>query len=61
MPRVRDLAERNTHLRTCRLRERVQVGQTETIGQRFARERDKALSLPTHPFDPCRILPAKAD
>src|SRR5579864_2681885 len=63
VPRVADLAELNAHLRACCLRdrERVQAGQTETIGRRFARESDNALSLPDHPFDPCISQPAKVD
>jgi transposase len=48
VPQVRGQAELNAHLRSCCLRdrERVQAGRTETIGQRFARESDNALSLP---------------
>jgi hypothetical protein len=39
----------------------VQAGLQESIGQRFRDESDKALSLPSHPFDPCVMQPAKAD
>jgi transposase len=63
VPRVGDLAELNGHLRSCCLRERERVpsGQAETIGQRFAREMDQALSLPGAAFDPCLVHPAKVD
>ena len=63
VPRVQDRAELNVHLRACCLRdrERTQQGQTESIGQRFARESANALSLPAGTFDPCRPEPAKAD
>jgi transposase len=63
VPRVRDLAELNAHLRSCCVRdgERVQQGQTESIGQRLARDHDNALSLPQYPFDPCLFQPARVD
>jgi transposase len=63
VPQVKDLAELNAHLRACclRERERVQQGQTATIGQRFAQDCDKAMSLPAHAFDPCIVQPAKVD
>jgi transposase len=63
VPKVQDRPELNVHLRTCclRERERVQQGQTETIGQRFARECSNAMSLPARPFDPCITDPAKVD
>jgi transposase len=63
VPRVGDVAELNAYLRSCCLRDRqrVQAGQQESIGQRFAQESDKALSLPDYPFDPCVRQPAKAD
>jgi transposase len=63
VPAVADLDALNAHLRACCLRdrERCQAGCTETIGQRFACDRDKALSLPARPFDPCLRQPAKVD
>jgi transposase len=63
VPVAPDLAALNAYLRACCLRdrERVQSGQTESIGQRFARESDKALSLPAQAFDPCVFEPAKVD
>ena len=55
VPKVQDLAELNAYLRACFLeeRERVVAGQTETIGQRFERDRAAALPLPAYRFDPC--------
>lgn len=63
VPRFKDLGEFNAHLRACCLadRERTQAGQTETIGQRFARDSDKGLSLPRRAFDPCIARPGKVD
>jgi transposase len=63
VPKVQDLAELNVHLRACCLRDRdrMQQGQTETIGQRFARESDNALSLGAGSFDPCIREAAKVD
>ena len=60
---MRDLAELNTYLRTCCLkdRERTVAGQTETVGQRFLRDRAAALPLPEHAFDPCVPQPAVVD
>ena len=39
----------------------TQAGQSETIGQRFQRDSDKAMSLPQRPFDPCFAQPAQVD
>jgi transposase len=63
VPAARDLAQLNAHLRDCclRERERTQAGQSETIGQRFQRDSDKALSLPRHAFDPCTQQPGQVD
>jgi|SRR5580692_1630191 transposase len=65
VPRTQDRAELNVHLRACcmRDRDRIQQGQTETIGQRFARETivEASRSLPTGQFDPCISEPAKVD
>jgi transposase len=63
VPQVKDLAELNAHLRTCCLRDRdrTQAGQTQTIGQRFDRDRTKALPLPTRTFDACIVQLAKVD
>jgi transposase len=63
VPEVHDLAALNVHLRACCLRdrERTQAGQSESIGQRFTRDHDQALSLPSGSFDPCVYAPAKVD
>ena len=63
VPTVKDLDELNAHLRACCLRdrERTQANQTETISQRFERDRAQALPAPTHAFDPCIAQPAKVD
>lgn len=55
VPKVANLAELNTHLRTCCLKERdrITAGKTETIGQRFERDRSAASPLPAYRFDPC--------
>jgi hypothetical protein len=55
VPRVADLAALNAHLRQCALAElnRTVAGYDESIGQRFARDKAKALRLPKHSFDPC--------
>jgi len=63
VPQVADLAALNRHLRDRCLQEvgRTVQGRDETIGQRFARDRAAALSLPTHPFDACVVQPAQVD
>jgi len=63
VPAVPDLGALNAHLRGCclRARQRTQAGQQETIGARFQRESDKALSLPPRAFDACVLQPAKVD
>jgi len=55
VPRVQDDQELNTHLRRCCLaeRKRTVAGQTQSIGQRWALDKAAAVTLPTHPFDPC--------
>ena len=55
VPRVADLDALNVHLRQCATAEldRTVAGYQESIGQRFARDRTRALPLPEHPFDPC--------
>jgi len=55
VPKAADLAELNTHLRNCCLkeRERIVAGQTETIGVRFEQDRSVASPLPDYRFDPC--------
>jgi transposase len=63
VPKVKDLAELNAYLRDCCWKERARTsaGQTETIGERFGRDRAAALPLPGHRFDPCVPQAAVAD
>ena len=63
MPKVKDYAKLNAYLRQKCLEERQRIshGQTETIGERFERDRAAAMTLPTHPFVPCVSLAAKVD
>ena len=63
VPQVKDFAELNTYLRRCCMKDRARTttGQTETIGQRFERDRAKALPLPERPFDACLHQPAQVD
>lgn len=63
VPQVRDFNELNQYLRQCCLRklEHRKAGQTETVRERFEREKALALALPEHPFDPCVPEPAKVD
>ena len=63
VPRVQDYAELNAYLRECcrrKLTHRVN-GQTETVGERFAREQAAAGALPGIAFDPCITTPAQVD
>ncbi len=55
VPRVANVAELNAHLLACCLKERDRTvaRQTQTISQRFAHDRAKALALPAYRFDPC--------
>src|SRR3954454_12297440 len=63
VPLVGNLAALNLQLRDRCLREadRTVEGRTETIGQRFARDRACALPLPAYPFDACVVQPAQVD
>ena len=63
VPVAKDLSELNAHLHGCGLRDRdrTQANQTESIGQRFERERAAALPLPSRPFDACVLQPAQVD
>ena len=63
VPQVKDLNELNVYLRACCLkdRDRKVAGQTETIGQRFERERAAADPLPARAFDACVLSEAKVD
>ena len=63
VPVVADLDALNAHLRQRALAElnRTVAGYEESIGQRFARDRARALPLPAHCFDPCIQQPACVD
>ena len=63
VPQVKNLDELNVYLRACCLkdRDRTVAGQTETIGQRFERERAAADPLPAQAFDACVLSEAKVD
>jgi transposase len=63
VPRVADLAALNVYLRQRCLEEaqRTVTGYSESIGQRFARDRGQALPLPAHSFDACVSQPAQVD
>jgi len=63
VPRVADLAELNAHLRGCCLteRERVSGQNSETVGQRFERERQLAPPTPKRSFDACIMQPGQVD
>lgn len=54
VPRVKDLAELNEHLRRCYQAdlERTITGRNESIGQRFTQEQKLAIPLPQRHFDP---------
>lgn len=55
VPQVRDDDELNAHLLTFCQNEmtRKVSGQTQTIGERFALDKQHAIELPKHGFDPC--------
>jgi transposase len=63
VPKVKDQGELNAYLRACceQDRLRMQAGQTETIGQRFDRDRAHGLALPVRVFDACIHQAAKVD
>ena len=63
VPRVADLDALNAHLRQRALAElgRTVSGYEESIGQRFSRDRARALPLPAHAFDPCLQQAAVVD
>jgi hypothetical protein len=63
VPRFADLAALTAYLRQRCAGEagRTVAGYEEPIGSRFARDRDAALPLPAHPFDPCVTQAAPVD
>ena len=63
VPRVKDMEEFNAYLRECCLKEhdRCSSGQTQTIGERFAEEKQRSAPLPKPRFDPCIRQSAKVN
>jgi transposase len=63
VPRVRDLAELNAHLRRCGVtaRDRTCGSNAETVGTRFARELAAAFPVPSRAFEACVIHPGSVD
>jgi transposase len=63
VPKVKNLEELNQYLRQCCLRklDYTKAGQTETVRERFAREKAAALALPDRLFDACVTDEAKVD
>jgi transposase len=63
VPRVADLDALNAHLRqrACAELNRTVDGYAESIGQRFERDRARAMPLPEHAFDPCIQTAAVVD
>ena len=63
VPRVADLDALNAHLRLRAETElkRTVAGYEESIGERFTRDRARALPLPAHGFDPCIQQAARVD
>jgi transposase len=63
VPSVADLNALNVSLRQRCQDEvsRTVAGYTESIGQRFERDRAEALALPARPFDACVLRPAQVD
>jgi len=63
VPQAADLSALNATFRARCVGEvgRTVAGQTETIGQRFERDRAAAVTLPARPFDACIMQPAQVD
>lgn len=63
VPNVADLSALNAMFRARCVDEvnRTVAGQTESIGQRFARDRAEALALPARSFDACVMQPGQVD
>jgi transposase len=63
VPRQKDLADLNVYLRACCLKdqERTSGEHSQTIGQRFEGERQRAWPLPATRFDACIYQQAKID
>ena len=63
VPRVKDFEELNVYLRQCclkKLEHRV-AGKTETVGERFQQDKQSALPLPKHRFDPYMAIEVNVD
>jgi len=63
VPRVKDFEQLNAYLRQCCLKKldhRV-AGKTEMVKERFQQDKQAALALPKHPFDPYVAVEVKAD
>ncbi len=63
VPRAEDLVELNAYLRSCALakRDHTMAGKTQTIGELFEQDKQAALALPAHVFDPFVPQAAKVD
>ncbi|HYH66456.1 MAG TPA: IS21 family transposase, partial [Urbifossiella sp.] len=63
VPRVKDLAELNDHLRRCCLqaRDRTAGKATQTVAERLAHDLAAAGPRPARPFDACVIHPGQVD
>jgi transposase len=63
VPRVKDLAELNDHLRRCCLqaRDRTSGANTQTVAARLEHDLAAAGPRPTRPFDACVIHPGQVD
>lgn len=61
LPEVESYTELNTYLyQKCLAEDTRQVqGQPETIGEMWLEEKTALRSLPTHPFDCCRMIPVR--
>src|SRR5208282_3783573 len=63
VPHAKDLSELNVYLRDCCCKDRARTSgeNSETIGERFERDRQRACALPTVPFDACIYEQVKID
>jgi len=63
VPAVQDLAELNAYLRTCSLAklDHRMAGKLQTVGELFEQDKQAALALPAHRFDPFVPASAKVD
>jgi hypothetical protein len=63
VPAVPSLVALNAELfKRCRHEETRRLhGETQTIGERLIEERGAMLALPTHPYECCRLVPARVN